>query len=226
MKGRIAVVDYGMGNIHSLIKALRLFYDDVVFTGDFAELKKASALVLPGDGAFAAAMARLNMGTADIIREHLNQEKPMLGVCIGFQVLFEDSDETHTYNPIDSSVAASAGGDFVAADDPDKKAVLTKGLGILKGNVRRFKFDSDLRIPHMGWNPVIDRQGRDLDHMYFIHSYRACNVAEEFVEYKCEYGGDVFPAAVRHKSLLATQFHPEKSDKPGLALLKNWINEK
>ncbi len=201
MKGTLAVVDYGMGNIHSLIKALRLFYDNVVFTGDHNALKNASALVLPGDGAFAAAMDRLNQGIGDIIFSHLKQEKPMLGVCIGFQVLFEDSDEVHDGNP-----------------------VLTKGLGIIPGNVRRFRPAGSERVPHMGWNQVKDRSGAEHEHMYFIHSYRAEHVPAEFIDYTCEYAGDVFPAAVKHGSLYATQFHPEKSDRPGLRLIEDWIS--
>ena len=199
-----------MGNIHSILKALRLYHDDVEFTADPAVLRGAQALVLPGDGAFAAAMDNLAGEKADVLREHVAAQKPLLGVCIGFQILFEDSDEGPGGRP---------------------GIRMVPGLGLIPGNIRRFHFEEEhnkhLRIPHMGWNPLRDAQGVagsfDEEHMYFIHSYRATNVPDEFVLAKCDYGGDVFPAMVASGSVLATQFHPEKSHTQGLRLLEEWV---
>lgn len=206
MKGSIVVVDFGMGNIHSMVKALRLYHDDVRFTGDIAEIRKASALVLPGDGAFAAAMENLNSGPLEAILEHIAQEKPLLGVCIGFQVLFENSDE-------------------VERGSADR---LISGLGLVPGNIRRFRSEGGLRIPHMGWNVLIpgsDDITEDFyrSYMYFIHSYRAENVPEEYVLAYCEYGSDRFPSVIKKGNILATQFHPEKSDVDGLRFIESWV---
>ena len=199
-------MDYGMGNIHSMIKALELYHNDVIFTADPDELRKADALVLPGDGAFAAAMDHLAGEKGEILKEHVNAGRPLLGVCIGFQALFEDSDEV----PRDSS----------------EKTI--KGLGLIPGKVRRFRFeDPDLRVPHMGWNRLVDCKGAALDfrneYMYFIHSYRAEATPEEYVLANAEYGGEHFPAFVQKDNILAAQFHPEKSHTRGLALIENWI---
>jgi len=198
--GTIAVVDYGMGNIHSMIKALRLYHPDVIFTADHAALSRAKALVLPGDGAFGAAMTHLKeSGLDDVIGEHVEKERPLLGVCIGFQVLFTDSSETHG----DEGVIA--------------------GLGLVDGVVRRFSFsDPAVRVPHMGWNEIEPTAGES-HYMYFIHSYRAEGVPAEVIDSTCDYAGERFVASVRKGSVYATQFHPEKSDKNGLALLEAWV---
>lgn len=199
-------MDYGMGNIHSIVKALELYASEVLFTSDPAKLRGADALVLPGDGAFRAAVRNLSGSMEEIIREHIHREKPLLGVCIGFQVLFENSDETN-------------------AED---LSPTVEGLGILSGKIRRFRFDSKkYRVPHMGWNNLLKTSG-DLEafnheYMYFIHSYRAESVPEKYVIAECEYGGTSFPAAVRKDSVLAVQFHPEKSSHAGLRILEEWV---
>jgi len=205
--GRIAVVDYGMGNIHSILKALRIYHPDTIFTSDRSELEKADALVLPGDGAFAAAMRHLRGGPEETLRRHVELKKPLLGVCIGFQILFKDSDETHS--------SESAG-------------EIVPGLGILPGKIRRFTFaDSSLRVPHMGWNSLVKTAGSfanlENHYVYFIHSYRAVDVPEKNVAAWCRYGNDTFPAAVEKDGTLAVQFHPEKSDKVGLSIIEKWI---
>lgn len=197
----IAVIDYGMGNIHSILKALRLYHDDVRFTADPATLRSAAALVLPGDGAFGAAMMNLRGAGLDvIIHDHVRESRPLFGVCIGFQVLFADSDETH--------------------DGPG----LIKGLGLVPGHVRRFCFaDARVRVPHMGWNRISGSNGQEGDYMYFIHSYRAEGVVSDYVDTTCEYAGDRFVSSIRHGSLFGAQFHPEKSDRAGLALIEGWV---
>ncbi len=199
MKGTIAVVNYGMGNIHSILKALRLYHDDVVYTSDPEILRRADALVLPGDGAFAAAMQGLSGGLGPLVKEHAASGRPLLGICIGFQVLFQDSTE-------------SEGGGLVL------------GLGLLPGQIRRFRFsDPEIRVPHMGWNTLVCRNALKDRYMYFIHSYRAENTPLDLITASCDYAGDVFPAVVHQKNILATQFHPEKSSDAGLELLRRWV---
>lgn len=199
----IAVLDYGMGNIHSIVKALRLFYDDVQFTADAEKLKSCRALVLPGDGHFTAAMNHLRGYREEIIREHVASNKPLLGICIGFQVLFENSDETD------------------GSSDP------VPGLGLVKGVVRRFHFDdSTLRVPHMGWNTLTPVRSEPpyLNHsMYFIHSYRPQNTDPADTVTTTQYGNDCFVSTIRKGSIFAMQYHPEKSDAAGLRLLKDWV---
>ncbi|MCB1326228.1 MAG: imidazole glycerol phosphate synthase subunit HisH [Spirochaetales bacterium] len=200
----IVVVDYGMGNIHSMLKALRLFApkDSVVYSADLERIRSARALVLPGDGAFAAAMEGLAPLRGEIER-FVSRGGPLLGVCIGFQILFQDSDE----------------GPGTRAND------LVPGLALVPGRIRRFRFeDRSIRVPHMGWNRLLSSDGFEPgDFMYFIHSYRAVEVPREFVLAYAEYGGEHFPSVVQAGPILATQFHPEKSDQAGLELLKQWI---
>lgn len=194
------MVDYGMGNIHSIIKALRLYADSVLFSGRPEDVRRAAALVLPGDGAFAAAMTGLSGELREAFLERVRAGAPTLGVCIGFQILFEDSDE-------------AIGG--VAANCP--------GLALIPGRIRRFRGKpGELRVPHMGWNQVRFRDGSN-PYMYFIHSYRAEGVPDEFVLGSSDYAGASFPAVVKKDNLLATQFHPEKSDLAGLAFLECWV---
>lgn len=205
---RIAVVDFDMGNIHSMLKALRLYHEDVVFTADPDRLRQADAIVLPGDGAFAAAMHNLTFsGQDEVIRNHIADGRPLLGVCIGFQVLFENSDER-------DSVTATSG-------------ELIRGLNLIPGEVRRFDLERKFSIPHMGWNRLENKTNRSdeylSEYMYFIHSYRAQNVPEQYVVATCEYGGDHFPAMVQKENIVATQFHPEKSDRWGLQLIEDWV---
>lgn len=204
MKGVLAVVDYGMGNIHSILKALRLFHPNVVYTKDPAVISSARALVLPGDGAFAAAMSGLKGPLEDLLRAHVAAQKPLFGICIGFQVLFEDSTETHS-------------GEALAG-----------GLGLIPGRIRRFEFaDRSVRVPHMGWNRLVPASEPAPEflrsYMYFIHSYRAEAVPEALVRAYCDYDGNRFPAVVEKDSIYACQFHPEKSGEHGLTLIEEWV---
>ena len=224
MNASVIVVDYGMGNIHSILKALRLYLSDVRYSKDISEIREAAALVLPGDGAFAAAMQGLQGEIGAALRERVQAGVPLLGICIGFQVLFQDSDEVfHT------------GGASLRAT---RTAIEQKenGLAFLKGNIRRFHFENGTRIPHMGWNqlippapanklrfknlPPITRQ-----YMYFIHSYRAEQVMPDCIAAYCDYAGDIFPAIVQHKNITAFQFHPEKSGVAGLEFIKSWATQ-
>ncbi|MEE8581689.1 MAG: imidazole glycerol phosphate synthase subunit HisH [Myxococcota bacterium] len=207
----VAVIDYGAGNLRSVAKALERSGLSPRPTGDPAEVRKADAVVLPGVGAFADAVQSLRRsGLADAVRESMAAGRPYLGLCLGQQVLFDESDE-HGVNP---------------------------GFGIIPGRVERFpKHDRDgrrLRVPHIGWNEVRFQGSHPLlDHLptrdtfYFVHSYRAVPADGSMVVGKTCYGGE-FAAAVASERLFAVQFHPEKSQRAGKRLLDAfaaWVGE-
>lgn len=197
----IAILDFGMGNLHSLIKAVSLFSKESFVTENPKDLETATKIILPGDGHFRKAMENLqNLGLIEPIHKKLQAGIPLFGICIGFQILFENSEE---------------GGS------------LTKGLSLIPGVVRKFKSKSGRKIPHMGWNlahPTNQNSLIDKDHyFYFIHSYRPEDVPPEFVSSTTDYDGDIFPSFVQRNNIYGSQFHPEKSEKQGLELLKSFI---
>lgn len=194
----LTIIDYGGGNIGSLIAALRRRGAQFALSDDPLALAESSAAILPGDGAFGATIRALkSRGLDRAILRHIQLGRPFLGICVGMQVLFEASDE------------------FGAAD----------GLGVLPGRVSRF-VDAP-RIPHMGWNrleitsrhPFVANIG-DEAYAYFLHSYRA-PVSEDTVA-ACSHG-ERFSAIVARGNIMATQFHPEKSQRTGARLLDNFL---
>ena len=195
----IAIVDYGLGNLGSVIKAFRRVGAASVLSGDPGTLERADALVLPGDGAFGATMAEIaRRGLATVIRATVAAGRPLLGICIGMQVLFEESEEHGRH----------------------------AGLGLLPGRVRRFT--GALPVPHMGWNGLHWRRPHALleglvpgDHVYFVHSY-FCDAPEEVTLASSDYGRE-FPAVVARGALLGVQFHPEKSQAKGLRMVENFV---
>ncbi|TGK03182.1 imidazole glycerol phosphate synthase subunit HisH [Leptospira langatensis] len=206
----IAVLDYGMGNIHSCLKAISLFTNDFSYTKDPETLKSADALILPGDGHFDKAMLNLNeSGLRQFVDDHVKNGKPLFGICIGFQILFEDSDETISGN----------------------QKQIVPGLGYIKGKVRKFK-GKNYKVPHIGWNKLYKRNPsksnllnnvEDGSFAYFIHSYRPVDVESKAVSGVCDYYGERFPAVVEKDNIYGTQFHPEKSHSFGLKILENFI---
>ena len=203
----VVVFDYGTGNIHSAIKALELAGAAVELTKDRAKCTEADGLVVPGVGAFAAVMsALLASGGDEIIGRRLAGSRPVLGICVGMQVMFDHGVE---------------GG------------VDTPGLGQWPGVVRQL--DSDV-LPHMGWNTVsapansVLFEGIRDERFYFVHSYAATewtlDVIDPFPQPAVTWAtfGQPFVAAVENGPLTATQFHPEKSGAAGVRLLTNWIN--
>jgi glutamine amidotransferase len=194
----IAVVDYGLGNLGSVLKAFRHVGFPAELTGDPAVLRRARALVLPGDGAFGAAMGEIRArGLEGVIVEAAAQGRFVLGICIGMQLLFEESEEHGRH----------------------------RGLGLLGGRVRRLS--TGLPVPHMGWNrlrwprahPLLDGIAPG-SHVYFVHSY-ACDAAPEDLVATTDYGQQVAAIAGRG-NVLGVQFHPEKSQVAGLRLIANF----
>lgn len=198
----IAVIDYGVGNLFSVEKALMQFATDVVITGDKELIAKADKLVLPGVGDFGECMSNLEAtGLIPTIRECIAKGTPLLGICIGEQILFEGSEES-----------------------PE-----AKGLGIFKGMVRRIQAPG-LKVPHMGWNSVTFSQPDhplfahlgEHPYFYFVHSYHCVPKDASIITATTEYG-EKLTAAVAKDNVMATQFHPEKSGDVGLQVLKNFI---
>ena len=208
---RIAVVDFGAGNLRSVAKALERSGLAPDITADPAAVRRADGVVLPGVGAFADAVTSLSAtGLDDAVRDQLAAQRPYLGLCLGLQVLFDEGDE-HGVTP---------------------------GLGILSGRIERFPDRTpdgeQLRVPHIGWNtvkfsgdhPMLSRLP-DEDCFYFVHSYRAIPDRASDVVGRVDYGGE-FAAAVAREGMFAVQFHPEKSQSAGRRLLDAfafWVSE-
>lgn len=201
----IAVIDYGVGNLFSVEKAFAQFSNDVKVTSDKSEIEGADKLVLPGVGEFGACMKNFEAsGLIQTVMNRVAEGVPLLGICVGLQILFEGSDES-----------------------PE-----AKGLGYFKGRVRRI-VAPELKIPHMGWNSVEFRQKelpifRDLpenSYFYFVHSYHAVPEDAGILAAVTEYG-EKLTAAVAKDNVMATQFHPEKSGDVGLKLIKNFVDWK
>lgn len=201
----IAIVDYGMGNVRSVQKAIEhVAPNDRVFLTDNADLiDEADRIVFPGQGAMGACMQALNNhNLVDVIKRNA-QEKPFLGICLGLQLLFDHSEEN--------------GG--------------TEGLSIIPGDVVKFA-KSDLKVPHMGWNTVKQSIEHPLWHniddnarFYSVHSYYVAHADPSIVAGSTNYGLD-FTCAIAKDKLFAVQFHPEKSQHDGLQLLTNFVNWK
>ena len=204
----IVVIDYGMGNLRSVSKALESLGAPVRVTSDPGEVAAASKMILPGVGAFGAAMDELRRRQlVEPIKAAIAAGKPYLGICLGLQLLFEHSEEGNT-----------------------------DGLGVLRGAVKRFPAGTDLKVPHMGWNQVqrqatsAKRQGScpllagipEGSYFYFVHSYYGAPLDRSVVALETEYGTR-FASMVWKDRLFATQFHPEKSQSLGLKLLKNFV---
>lgn len=196
----IAVIDYGCGNLFSLSSSLKSLGIDCIVTADKNEISSASGIILPGVGAFGDAAQKLRAAQMDKLLCSLAENgKPILGICLGMQLLFEKSFEYGSH----------------------------MGLGLIKGYVGPLDtaITPELKTPHMGWNKInlvkddaIFKYTQPQDHMYFVHSFYAKNCIESTLAF-AEYGVAV-PAVVKNKNVYGMQFHPEKSGEKGLALLK------
>lgn len=205
-KPKLGILDYGMGNLRSVHRAFMEVGADAEIVEHTHEMEGKDALVFPGQGAIVDTMRLLEeRNWTQFLKDWIQADKPFFGICLGLQALFDFSEEGNT-----------------------------PGLGILPGKVQRFDFplDSGLKIPHMGWNDVdfvdtdpgllkgLRRQG---DQFYFVHSYYVVPDDTSCIWGKTKYGDIEFCTAVRRGNLLATQFHPEKSQAKGLALYRNFV---
>ena len=201
----IALIDYGSGNIRSVEKALQHVGAEVQLVTGPEGLTNAAAAVLPGVGAFDDCInALVNQGLFPAVRSFLETGRPFLGICVGYQALFDKSEEFN-------SRAA--------------------GLGVFRGNVVRFASGPGLKIPQIGWNQIeiihsdcpLFRGVETGHYVYFVHSYFPQPTNAAIVAARTHYG-DTFASAIWHKNIFATQFHPEKSQTVGLQLLKNFVS--
>jgi len=196
----VAIIDYGVGNLRSVEKAFAAAGHEAIVTSDEDELRQASRLVLPGVGAFAACMSALrDHGLVNLVREQVAVGKPLLGVCVGMQMLFEESEEFGT----------------------------CEGLGFLEGRVRRFD-DSELVVPQVGWNQIRQRKAHrlftgieDEAFCYFVHSYYCEPADDEVIVGETDYGVE-YASVVAKGNVCGVQFHPEKSQAVGLKMLANF----
>lgn len=195
-----ALIDYGVGNLYSVAKAVSFVGGDVKITNDAEDLKRAEKIILPGVGAFGDCMKNLEAtGLIPTILEQIAAKKFLLGICVGLQILFEKSEESPN----------------------------VKGLGIFKGEVKKISAEN-LKIPHMGWNAVNFGESKifaglkNNSYFYFVHSYHAAPLDKNLISATSDYGEKI-TAAVESENIFATQFHPEKSGDVGLKVLKNFI---
>ena len=197
----IAIIDYGMGNLRSVQKAFEKVGHQAMVTSDPAEVAAAAKVVLPGVGAFEDAIAELRrLNLVKPVRETIDSGKPFLGICLGLQLLFDVSYENGRH----------------------------EGLGVLPGEVVRFDLPKGYTVPHMGWNQLAIRRPAPVlegiaegTYVYFVHSYYVVPKDSQVIATETDYGGP-FCSMIWRDNLLATQFHPEKSQSEGLRILKNF----
>jgi imidazole glycerol phosphate synthase glutamine amidotransferase subunit len=200
----LAIVDYGMGNIRSLTRALERAGASVSRVDTPEGIARADRLVIPGQGAFGQAMGALEArGLIEPLLQAIARERPVLGICLGLQILYQSSEE----------------------------APGVRGLGLIPGAVSLLPLEPGIKRPHMGWSPVEHRSdhpvlgaNRSGEAFYFVHSYAATS-AEGFTVAEARHGSHRFIAALAKGSLTATQFHPEKSQEAGARLLEAWLSE-
>ena len=197
----IAIIDYGMGNLRSVHKGFERVGYDALVTRDAAQIESARGVVLPGVGAFSACMENLaKWGLIEPIRQVVRAQKPFLGICLGFQLLFSESEEFGKQ----------------------------KGLDLFPGRVIGFKHNEDLKVPHMGWNRIEKKKATPFlegissgDYVYFVHSFYVAPEDNSVVATTTDYG-NAFVSSIATERLFACQFHPEKSQELGLRILANF----
>ena len=200
----IVIIDYGMGNLHSVENALKHIDCPCKVSNDIADIQKADKLILPGVGALPDCMRNLTQyGLVKVIQDEvLIKKKPILGICLGMQALFEESEE----------------------------GTLTQGLGLLQGRIIKMP-DTSVKIPHIGWNLLEEEQSHPIflnmssrPFVYYVHSYYAQGYQEQDLIGYSTYGAMKIVGLVQHAHIIGAQFHPEKSGEDGLAILK-WFKE-
>jgi glutamine amidotransferase len=203
MQKNIVIIDYNMGNLTSVANAIRFIGENPIISNKLVDIKGADYIILPGVGAFNDGIKNLkDLNLIDTLNEEvIKNKKPILGICLGMQLLAEEGYENG----------------------------LNKGLGYIKGKVKKFDLkDKNLRIPHVGWNDVYFKKNCPLfsklnksEDFYFVHSYHLIP-EEDVITGVCEYGKE-FVAVIQKNNIFGVQFHPEKSQRPGLQILKNFI---
>ena len=203
---KIAVLDYGIGNIRSICSALEFIGVDAILSNDKNTLNNADGLVIPGVGAFDAGMAKLKeIDAVSFLQDVSQTNKPMLGICLGMQLLFDESEENGYFS----------------------------GLGIVAGSVNKLCLPKGIRIPHISWNTLLSSPANywhesilkgltNEDEMYFVHTYAAKPKYAEHVLAYTDYAGEEFCSAVKKGNVYGCQFHPEKSADKGLGVLRNF----
>ena len=203
----VAIIDYNLSNLHSVKRALDFAKIKSIITSDRKEILNSKLAILPGVGAFGEAMLMLNqLKLIEVINEFISTGKPFIGICLGMQLLFDESEEF---------------GNF-------------KGLGMISGKVKKFNNHSNYKIPHIGWNlikPSSNNFGGKIvelndakKFMYFVHSYYACPKNDDEITTTTNYQGFNFCSSISRNNVFACQFHPEKSGKIGLNLIKNFFH--
>lgn len=200
----IVIIDYGMGNLKSVSNALNHLNIENKISDDINEIRNADGLILPGVGAFPDAMETIEeKGLDKVIKEEVQKGKPLLGICLGMQLLFEKSYE----------------------------GVEKNGLGLIKGNIVKMNEDKEnsIKIPHIGWNNLVYNKKHSIINnieegkfVYYVHSYYAQSYNDEDLIAYSEYGDNKIPGLVSHNNVIGAQFHPEKSGEYGLEMLKNF----
>ncbi len=233
MTQQVAVIDYGMGNIHSIDKALKFVspQDDIQVVHDAQQIANADRVVFPGVGAIRDCMAALKESGLDNAIRKASQEKPLLAICVGMQALFQENEEHSA-----SQGLGILAGEVKRLHDTEESSS-ADGLDASKHHKQHEQHEqqgtstSKLKIPHIGWNNVSFLNSymwsgiEENSYFYFVHSYYCVSKNNAISAAKCHYGVD-FDAAVQDGNIFATQFHPEKSHKDGLQLLKNFFQWK
>ena len=201
---KTGIIDYGGGNLRSVANALRSLGEDPIIIASPDQVADATHLLLPGQGEFGDTMERLeSRGLAPFLKDWISLDRPYFGICVGYQILFESSEE----------------------------APVTAGLSIRPGKVRRFQDEPGLKVPHMGWNSATASRGETRvwnglgsePYFYYIHSYFPEPAVANLIVAETTYGTQTFAGAVEQGNLFACQFHPEKIQKAGLQLIENFL---
>lgn len=201
---KVGVIDYGGGNLRSVVNALRSLEVDPVVVASEGDAAGCTHMILPGQGAFGDTMNRLaGRGLVGFLKQWMAEDRPYFGICVGYQILFDRSEES-----------------------PD-----VEGLGVFAGSVRRFDAEPGLKIPHMGWNAAVSAGNtggvwKNLGaepYFYYVHSYFPVPADESVVVARTTYGTQTFAGAVERGRVFACQFHPEKSQNAGLRLISNFL---
>ena len=199
---KIGLIDYGMGNIHSVRKSIETLQEEVLLIKDKNQINQCKALVIPGQGAFDPAIENLNKIDLIVnIKDWIKRGNHFLGICLGLQILFENSEEG-----------------------------FSEGLGLIKGKIKKIPHIDNQKIPHIGWCNLIQikeskliKSNLDSNWVYFDHSYYASPTNEKIISANVEYGSIYLTAIIEKDNLVACQFHPEKSGKTGESILLKWL---